>query len=430
MDDPERKADLEAEVERAWQRLYQELENVPNEHIVEVVEKLGLGQQLYKNRFEDIGRKAYDRYYHEAQQQEFRRMHDEAAILPEAPTETKVRKADIRDYADNDSQTKAQRAVHHDSDAGMAVATNGNILLADRQSFEKSKAGKSFDAKTGEEVDTRLILRNEDGTVRFDRPWLDWRRVTQRETRAVAEMDHAEIEKAAKDIRKGLALLKKGERANATVSVRFPDGSVMMYSAEKLAMFFEGMLKIGATKIEMSKASEIIARSDNGVVMLSTGIKYRADYKLEIKGKNPASSASGSDISPERGAGPVTASEPDVRYRFAEDEFEIVDVPMHDFKGDDIKKEAYEWIRENLKDPVHMTDSSGRDIPTFVSNNGGKKIVDSSSINKSSGQDVHYSVIKKLPEILENSIEGEVHHDRKEKQAENETLILVQVRIF
>ena len=101
---------------------------------------------------------------------------------------------------------------------------------------------------------------------------------------------------------------------------------------------------------------------------------------------------------------------------------EIVDVPQHNFKGNlkEARKEAKKWAKENyIGKKISMPDNGG-----FYEINGKaiKKYVDETAIENSDNPLIHLSALTKLPEIISNSITGEIHADYKKDENDNRKL--------
>ena len=98
-----------------------------------------------------------------------------------------------------------------------------------------------------------------------------------------------------------------------------------------------------------------------------------------------------------------------------EAEVRVVEVPRHDFTGTgkEALKMAEEWAKEKIVGMHSATDSRGDDFEYSISNDAVEKYVSRSATNKSENIGVHLAALKKLPEIISESIEAEVHPDYK-----------------
>ena len=100
-----------------------------------------------------------------------------------------------------------------------------------------------------------------------------------------------------------------------------------------------------------------------------------------------------------------------------EAEVTVVDVPYHDFTDERPFKKAESWAKENL---VTKKDKKGNyiDMPELqdgtkyaISGNAVSKFLSDSATKKGAGLRVHLSVLKKLKEVIHESIETEIHPD-------------------
>ncbi len=90
----------------------------------------------------------------------------------------------------------------------------------------------------------------------------------------------------------------------------------------------------------------------------------------------------------------------------------VLGLQAHDFKAEDgmsILKAALEWAKQNIAKTCTLTDSVGKQIECAISNATIKESLN--KVSKSSNIDAHLSVLKSLPQVLENSIEVELHPD-------------------
>ena len=101
---------------------------------------------------------------------------------------------------------------------------------------------------------------------------------------------------------------------------------------------------------------------------------------------------------------------------------EIVDVPQHHFKGTlkEARKEAKEWAIKNYSNKEFlMPDNRGM---YEISRNAIKKYIDKTAIDESDNPSIHLSALTKLPEIISNSITGEIHADYKKDENDDRKL--------
>ena len=94
-------------------------------------------------------------------------------------------------------------------------------------------------------------------------------------------------------------------------------------------------------------------------------------------------------------------------------EVKVVDVPRHSFTGTgkDVLKAAEEWARKNIVGTHTAINSQGKRFEYEIGNKSVGKYVSSSSVQKSHNLGIHLSVLKRLPEVIQTSIEAEIHPD-------------------
>ena len=97
----------------------------------------------------------------------------------------------------------------------------------------------------------------------------------------------------------------------------------------------------------------------------------------------------------------------------------VVDVPRHDFTGSlrEARAQAEGWAVENYAGrEFDFPDNSGKYV---ISKKAIGKYLDKTAVEKSDNAAVHLSALKKLPEIISNSIEVELPQTTK-KMARDE----------
>ena len=96
-----------------------------------------------------------------------------------------------------------------------------------------------------------------------------------------------------------------------------------------------------------------------------------------------------------------------------EAEVKVVRVPRHSFTGTgkDVLKAAEEWARKNIVGTHTAINSQGKRFEYEIGNKSVGKYVSSSSVQKSHNLGIHLSVLKRLPEVIQTSIEAEIHPD-------------------
>lgn len=95
----------------------------------------------------------------------------------------------------------------------------------------------------------------------------------------------------------------------------------------------------------------------------------------------------------------------------AEKKVQVVEANHHPFEGADPIKQAREWAKENILGTHVATDSRGQEFEYLISNAKVNKYLSELSISKSENLGMHLSTLTKLPEIISESIEAEVHPD-------------------
>ncbi len=87
----------------------------------------------------------------------------------------------------------------------------------------------------------------------------------------------------------------------------------------------------------------------------------------------------------------------------------VTSVPRHDFAGDRPIEQAREWANDNIVGR-HTTDDG---MTYDISRSAISKYLSQSTVGKSDNLGVHLSALTKLPEIINNSIDVEIHPDYK-----------------
>ena len=89
----------------------------------------------------------------------------------------------------------------------------------------------------------------------------------------------------------------------------------------------------------------------------------------------------------------------------------VVEVPRHAFKGDTPIAQAKKWAKGNIVGEHTLTDSEGKDVSYTISGKAVDKYLSQSATGKRDNLEVHLSVLKKLPDVIGESVEAEVHPD-------------------
>ena len=114
----------------------------------------------------------------------------------------------------------------------------------------------------------------------------------------------------------------------------------------------------------------------------------------------------------------------------------VVEVPRHDFAGTgkEALNKALVWAKKNIVGVHSALDNDGREFNYSISNDAVEKYVSRSATSKSDNIGVHLAALKKLPEIIKESIEAEIHADYKklsgERSAQNEVNVNALIHRF
>jgi hypothetical protein len=93
----------------------------------------------------------------------------------------------------------------------------------------------------------------------------------------------------------------------------------------------------------------------------------------------------------------------------------VVSVPRHEFTGSgkEALQAAEKWAKEHIVGSYSATDSDGKPFAFAITKDSVEKYVSSSATKKSENIGVHLAVLQKLPEVISNGIEVEVHPSYK-----------------
>lgn len=168
----------------------------------------------------------------------------------------------ITDYTAPKDSPYAERlgGVYHDK-SGFAVATDGRILAASKDDFDPKLKGKVI---------------GKDGTV-SESKFPDW----QRAIPPAKETKSSNID--VEDLRKFVAgVLRANKRAY--ISLRFPDGTVEVFKANRLNLTLRAMKQLGTSELLYTKDGMIlVAKSEKGTAMLM-GLVSVEDELVEANG--------------------------------------------------------------------------------------------------------------------------------------------------
>ena len=168
----------------------------------------------------------------------------------------------ITDYTASKDSPYAERlgGVYHDK-SGFAVATDGRILVASKDDFDPKLKGK---------------VTGKDGTV-SESKFPDW----QEAIPPAKETKSSNID--VEDLRKFVAgVLRANKRAY--ISLRFPDGTVEVFKANRLNLMLRAMKQLGTSELLYTKdGMKLVAKSEKGTALLM-GLAFVEDELVEANG--------------------------------------------------------------------------------------------------------------------------------------------------
>lgn len=168
----------------------------------------------------------------------------------------------ITDYTAPKDSPYAERlgGVFHDN-SGFAVATDARILAASKDDFDPKLKGKVI---------------GKDGTV-SESKFPDW----QKAIPPAKETKSSNID--VEDLRKFVAgVLRANKRAY--ISLRFPDGTVEVFKANRLNLMLRAMKQLGTSELLYTKyGMKLVAKSEKGTAMLM-GLVSAEDELVEANG--------------------------------------------------------------------------------------------------------------------------------------------------
>ena len=168
----------------------------------------------------------------------------------------------MTDYIAPKDSPYAERigGVYHDK-SGFAVATDGRILVASKDDFDPKLKGKVI---------------GKDGTVSGSK-FPDW----QKAIPPAKETKSSNID--VEDLRKFVAgVLRANKRAY--ISLRFPDGTVEVFKANRLNLMLRAMKQLGTSELLYTKdGMKLVAKSEKGTAMLM-GLVSVEDELVEANG--------------------------------------------------------------------------------------------------------------------------------------------------
>ena len=168
----------------------------------------------------------------------------------------------MTDYIAPKDSPYAERigGVYHDK-SGFAVATDGRILVADKGSYDPKLKGK---------------IIGKDG-VAMENKFPDWQEAisTAKETKSSL----IDVEGLHRFV---AGVLKADKRAY--ISLRFPDGTVGVFKANRLNLMLRAMKQLGTSELLYTKDGMIlVAKSEKGTAMLM-GLVSAEDELVEANG--------------------------------------------------------------------------------------------------------------------------------------------------
>lgn len=150
--------------------------------------------------------------------------------------------------------------VYHD-DKGYAVASNGIILVADKGSYDPKLKGKVI---------------GKDGAA-MENKFPNW----QKAIPPAKETKSSRID--AEDLHRFVAGVLKADK-HAYISLRFPDGTVGVFKANRLNLTLRAMKQLGTRELLYTKGGmKLVAKSEKGTAMLM-GLVSVEDELVEANG--------------------------------------------------------------------------------------------------------------------------------------------------
>lgn len=168
----------------------------------------------------------------------------------------------ITDYIAPKDSPYAERigGVYHDK-SGFAVATDGIILVADKGSYDPKLKGK---------------IIGKDGAA-MENKFPDWQKAisTAKETKS----SRIDVE----DLHRFVAGVLRANK-HAYISLRFPDGTVGVFKANRLNLTLRAMKQLGTSELLYTKdGMRLVAKSEKGTAMI-IGLVSVEDEFVEANG--------------------------------------------------------------------------------------------------------------------------------------------------
>ena len=150
--------------------------------------------------------------------------------------------------------------VYHD-DKGYAVASDGIILVADKGSYDPKLKGKVI---------------GKDGAA-MENKFPDWQKIIPVAKRTKSSRIDAE------DLHRFVAGVLKADK-HAYISLRFPDGTVGVFKANRLNLMLRAMKQLGTSELLYTKGGmKLVAKSEKGTALLM-GLVSVEDELVEANG--------------------------------------------------------------------------------------------------------------------------------------------------
>lgn len=342
----------------------------------------------------------------------------------------------MTDYIAPKDSPYAERigGVYHDK-SGFAVATDGRILVADKGSYDPKLKGK---------------IIGKDGAA-MENKFPDWQEAisTAKETKS-SLIDVEDLHRFVAGV------LRANKRAY--ISLRFPDGTVGVFKANRLNLMLRAMKQLGTSELLYTKDGMIlVAKSEKGTAMLM-GLVSVEDELVEANGyAYPGNTVSyhrgevvsemsqeervlrdavidrlresGMEVITDEEAGQRVLDEANGKVRqmsfgepydyaaypygrvepnLAEKDVNVVAADAnHGFNN---YKEAKTWAKQNVSKSYNDKETGGKGN-VRISNAAIDKFLSQSAVDKSDSKDVHMAVLKVLPGLLKTSIDVETHPD-------------------
>lgn len=192
-------------------------------------------------------------------------------ITPVAPKA----KGSIFDATVKDETRPVFGGVYHKD--GMAVATDGRILIEEKGAYEQEKEGQLVDKK---------------GNVIEGQRFPNWKGVIPKDVEAFGismESLRSFVEGVRQDAK------KKGKKeADVTVVVKLPNGNFAYFELSHLVKFTNAAYRLGATELMLSVREEapLLVQTEKGTAMLMPLLRASEEmYAYEISGKETEKTA-------------------------------------------------------------------------------------------------------------------------------------------